>query len=1625
MKRSVAIELSNPFPGLRPFREDEEHLFFGRESQVDTMVDKLANTRFLAVVGTSGSGKSSLVNCGLRPALHRGLMVRAGTSWRIAQFRPGSNPLRAMALALAKNGALFGGVHPEGLALEDMVVAALRMSKRGLADVYEQAQLDKNVNLLVIVDQFEELFRYRMLEASGADGMDRTEEATAFVNLLLEPRTQANLPIYVVLTMRSDFLGDCAEFPRLPEAINEGQYLVPRMTREERRAAITGPAGVGGGEVSSVLLTRLVNDVGDNPDQLSILQHALNRTWARWQHEGFGEGPLDLPHYEAIGTMAHALDQHAEKAYRELGSEREERICEKIFKALTDKGTDARGIRRPTKLATICALADASRTEVTSVIDIFRKPSRSFLMPPLPETLEPETIIDISHESLMRVWERLKAWADDEAQSAQLYRRLSETAALNAAGRASLYSGPDLELALKWRKKENPTEVWAGLQRGGFGQAMAFLAESEAQRDKEAREQEERQERELQQAQALALAEEQARAARRLRRLFAAAVVLALVAVLAAGYAWQQRTLARGRESIAQSAKDDAVRARDDAVDARDDAVEQRSLADKATAKAERLEREAKDESKKDKERKNKADSMRLAEGAAVSTGAGGMSVDPERGVLLAVEAVQATYAYNKTTTPEAEDSLRQALLGFRMEQTLPLQGAAQGVAFSSDGKLCTIVTGYSGKAGKAVREAKLWSADSGKLLAPLIHPGGVISCVFSSDKRNAATLGIEVDSARTGKTPDTTVRLWDLAAATPIEVVGQLQHLGGVRALAFSPTDGKYLATASEDGYARLWDVHSGSLVEEMQHEHAVATLAFTSDAHYLVTSSDNIVRVWDISRESKSGKGEIPDISPQGRVTALAVGANGRIATISQAAGGIPAVTLWDGLAGKEIRQLDTHEEISAISFSPDGMRLATVASNGIARMWDAMSGQYLFSCGDVKLLTFGAAGQVATAGFDNSARVWNAYTGDELFRLFGHKSNITSVAFSPDGKRLATASTDLTVRTWSTVPRIALMDRIGHGDVIYRVSFSADGKTLATASWDKTAKVWDAATGKELLTLSGHAKEVLGVAFSPNGRRIATCSADNTAKVWDVSSGKELFTLAGHGGQVKAITFSPDGKLLATASWDKTAKIWDASIGKELISLKGHTDHVEDVAFSPDGKWLATASSDKTAKLWEATTGKIRNTLSRHNYWVVGVAFSPDGKRLVTASADRTARVWEVSSGTEIAALGGHGGAVRSAVFSPDGKYLATASEDHTTKVWAADSGKALMTVLGHADKVYAVAFSPDGSRLVTAGSDRRILTYAWGVEELVRLAKTYVTRPLTSGECTDYNVESKECQRVLAADSLIVEGRNQARDIQWKAAAATFKRAKELNPGLNLDPEGEAKRLTIASLVAKGYDLVRNDDIDGAVATVRMARELDPSFKGNYPAARHWAQKGEPLARSGNADGAIAIFRRAQELDPSWQMNPELEAYRPAAVRLLDRAKQLVRQDKVKEAVPAYSEAVIAYGKVQGLDPDGSIRAEAWNDLCWESVRRRHAADVMEICERAVKLAEQLKPGSWNSRDSRGVARALTGDTNGAIEDFQFYIDHTTDGEKKLERQEWVNALGAGKKPDEVLKSLLIQ
>lgn len=567
----------NPFPGLRPFREDEEHLFFGREAQVDAMIDKLETTRFLAVVGTSGSGKSSLVNCGLVPALHLGLMAGAGSVWRVATLRPGNQPLRALAEALARPEILGPQqVDASGFTPAEMMEALLRMSKLGLVDAFEQARLDANQNLLVVVDQFEELFRYQALTlstaaAAPAVGVSSTgDDATAFINLLLETSAHRELPVRIVLTMRSDFLGECAQFFGLPEAINRGQYLVPRMTRDERRSAIAGPVGVGGAEIDPVLLTRLVNDVGENPDQLSILQHALNRTWARWQQDG-GHGALALRHYEAVGTMAHALKQHAEEAFGELAEGRPRALAEALFKAITDKVTDARGTRRPTRLDALCEVTGATAAELTPVIDVFRDPSRSFLMPPAGTALRLDSPIDISHESLMRVWDRLRAWADEEAQSAQTYRRLTEIAELELAGSAGLLRQPDLQFAIDWQRRQQPNAAWAGRYRAGFETMRDFLQRSESAFESDLRAEAAQRE---QQAQ---VAREQRRA--RLIKLWSLPVIALLGSVtLLMFYLAQEavsaRTIATQEATAARLAQADAVREATVANEARQQAEE-------------------------------------------------------------------------------------------------------------------------------------------------------------------------------------------------------------------------------------------------------------------------------------------------------------------------------------------------------------------------------------------------------------------------------------------------------------------------------------------------------------------------------------------------------------------------------------------------------------------------------------------------------------------------------------------------------------------------------------------------------------------------------------------------------------------------------------------------------------------------------------------------------------------------------------------------------------------------------------------------------------------------------------------------------------------------------------------
>jgi len=545
----------NPFPGLRPFEADEDHLFFGREKEIDELLRRLRTTRFLSVVGTSGSGKSSLIRSGLIPSLYSGLMVKAGAGWRVATMRPGEDPIGHLAAALSPP-EVIGSSEPELAGTQSVLLeASLRRSVMGLVEAVRLARLPRGENVLVVVDQFEELFRFRRHRETPAS----RDEAIGFVKLLLEATKQEDVPIYVVLTMRSDFVGDCMEYPGLAEAVNDGQYLVPRMGRDALRTAITGPVAVGGGTIAPRLVLRLLNDIGDDHDQLPVLQHALMRSWDCWVAHGtdapgrrsVGEGvPLDVADYEKVGTLRQALSVHAEETFQATGSDRAREIAERVFKALTDTFSDPRGVRRPTPVSELAAISGAAEADVIAVVDVFRQPGRSFLMPPARVPLTSKSIIDVSHESLMRCWDRLIRWAEEERAAAAFYVRLSQAAVWHGEGTAGLWRDPELELALRWKKDTRPSAAWAhryDQDTFDFDRTIAFLDRSEAERTRERTEREQARRRKLQVARSIA----------------AVFAVLFVGAGALAYFAWAENARAEGNLRLARAAVDQSLSSAD------------------------------------------------------------------------------------------------------------------------------------------------------------------------------------------------------------------------------------------------------------------------------------------------------------------------------------------------------------------------------------------------------------------------------------------------------------------------------------------------------------------------------------------------------------------------------------------------------------------------------------------------------------------------------------------------------------------------------------------------------------------------------------------------------------------------------------------------------------------------------------------------------------------------------------------------------------------------------------------------------------------------------------------------------------------------------------------------------
>ena len=488
MSLGLTVHLAEaPYLGLRPFEVDEADIFFGREKQTDELLRRLSQTYFLPIVGPSGCGKSSLVRAGLLASLESGFIVEAGGRWRTLAMTPRDRPIEELANAIL--GCLSDSEESKLIALQ----AVLRSGPRGLIQALKEISTVPGENLLLLVDQFEEIFRFRDQLApanlgNGATSQDqlRRDEADAFVRLLLE--TVKEKAAYVVLTMRSDFLRDCSLFADLPEAFNRSIYLTPRLDRDDLQSAIEEPARVLGGRLRPELVRQLINDAGNNQDQLPLMQHVLMRMWSDVLQKRPTEPPeLTLKDYASVGELSKALCKDADNAFEKELTADQQKIAEVMFKSLCVFAAAVNAIRVHQCAWTVWRNWLMSNARRWCRWSRFSAEKAAIFSGRTQARLEPNTVLDITHESLIRNWTRLSKWVEDEALSAETYQRLVRDAVDWKTG-GDLLSPIRLSSVEAWENRSQPTEPWSQRYGGKFALAMEYLQASREQQEKDARE---------------------------------------------------------------------------------------------------------------------------------------------------------------------------------------------------------------------------------------------------------------------------------------------------------------------------------------------------------------------------------------------------------------------------------------------------------------------------------------------------------------------------------------------------------------------------------------------------------------------------------------------------------------------------------------------------------------------------------------------------------------------------------------------------------------------------------------------------------------------------------------------------------------------------------------------------------------------------------------------------------------------------------------------------------------------------------------------------------------------------------------------------------------------------------
>jgi WD40 repeat protein len=1218
-----------PYPGLRSFRRDETDLFFGREGSVDRMIDRLANSRFLAVLGASGTGKSSLVRTGLLDALELGLLTQAGPRWRIVDTRPGSGPIRNLAAAMLRSAPHPSPTVPDEREV-NLLSAHLSRGPRSIVEWCRAGHLAERSNLLILVDQFEELFRYR--------GYTGREEAEAFVALLLESRRTADVPVHVVITMRSEYLGACALIDGLADAINEGQFLTPRMTRAECEAAIVGPAEVCGGIVKPDLLSQIMNDLasfapwettdgGDEvtrldrlarrADQLPLLQHVLNRLWRVAPIEA-GRRVLQLDAYNEIEGLFGALDRHAEEVLTGLASTvpvhefaHVESVAQRVFRTLTVGTSVADAVRRPTRFCDLVDLSGGDKATVRRVLDAFRHPDCGFLLPAAPLAMTSSVFVDISHESLIRQWRRLGDWVTEEADDVKTWHRLVDAAQAHAEERGDLLRGQGLRTFVDWFETVRPSSTWARIQGipGEFDTARDYLEASRAAEDERRRQEEEKRQEGQILREASIRAETKAAAERRTARITMMGLVLSIVLVLVAfaGFwtAREARDAAQNSLGLANLERERAL------------VAERQSRLDQARVVVERIK---------------------------------GRRDDPDTALAIGLEALDINAPNDP---PDALVAPHVRTIVADLLGSVELQAVHGNSAWSkdathaaiSDGNVLDVINTRSGLVRRITYLAKdpkpvsIDLSDNGQQTG-LSFPGGLAMLVSnetgtlidviqafneSMDAVTMPALAITADGRRMAVTPmpgANRLLIVDLASRT---IVGNfLSSGGGITSAAFAPDDGTLLV-GFFDGTARLLDGHSGQQRRVLSgHRDTVRSVSFSPDGRSIATASDD------------------------------------------------KTVRIWDADNGREIAVLKGHDDwVNSVAFSPDGLRLVTGSDDNLALIWDIAGGvpvQVLKGhTSNVRVAAFSPDGKrIATGSDDGSVIHWTADGYNRIATIDVGKP-VGGVAFHPDGDRLLVITDTVNV-FWISGEERSVSFTID-GTAAIAAAFSANGRLL-TAS--RQGRIWSwfwsedefpgeiiipGADAAAFLVRRMHPSVDWTVRLDANDSASSVAVAGRTAGslVWIRDGTARFQKLSGDvreivlTSDVTTAVFDPKERFLVTGRRDGSVKLWSAVDGHliadlaftPLSDLSGGSSvtqrtqpvnarssrEIERQSREPDSEAEAVAPTDKQSV---AAPPSARNAAAKASA-IRSATFSRDGGKLAVVGADGLAATWDLVAGT----------------------------------------------------------------------------------------------------------------------------------------------------------------------------------------------------------------------------------------------------------------------------------------------------------------------------------------------------------------------------------------------------------